>query len=419
MKQNLKTILISLLLIVTVLNLPSAWFSVTKYFPKLGTSVTEIAVTTRLADYPAIQNTNVNNLNAGKMEISTTTLPLLTTLANQTVTGILTTGTWNADAVTVPFGGTGATSFTQYGLLLGSSTNPLHVLTDLGTSGQTLTSSGVGSLPSWTSVSVNETLDFNWTGEHTFATTTTATSTITDLTITGSNKISGLAMASSTTWTASGTYTKSANVVIIFVQSWGAGGSGGKSSGGSDDAGGGGGGVYDERWILASDLGSTETITLGTGGAAKSSVGAGNNGGDTTFGSLLTTEGGNGGGGGADNAGGGSGGTKFVNINGLYGAGGSNAGEDGIYSAAGGGASGASAFIGGDSYYGGAGGGAASNNPSFAVGGTSAFGGDGGDATNSGNAENGVQPGGGGGGHFGASNSGAGADGQVIVTEFF
>ena len=41
------------------------------------------------------------------------------------IVGPLTTGTWNADTITVPYGGTGGITFTDHGVLLGSGTNAL------------------------------------------------------------------------------------------------------------------------------------------------------------------------------------------------------------------------------------------------------------------------------------------------------
>lgn len=66
-------------------------------------------------------------------------------------TGIITSGTWNADVVTVPFGGTGVSSFTPYTPVCGGmlSTDPLQSVASLGNSGDILTSNGPGNLPTF------------------------------------------------------------------------------------------------------------------------------------------------------------------------------------------------------------------------------------------------------------------------------
>jgi hypothetical protein len=62
--------------------------------------------------------------------------------------GTLTTGTWNATAISVAYGGTGLTSYTQGDLLYASSSSTLAALADVAT-GNALISGGVGADPSW------------------------------------------------------------------------------------------------------------------------------------------------------------------------------------------------------------------------------------------------------------------------------
>ena len=57
--------------------------------------------------------------------------------------GTLTSGTWNADIITVPYGGTGKTSFTTNGILFGNSSGSISV-TAAGTEGQVLQASSIG-----------------------------------------------------------------------------------------------------------------------------------------------------------------------------------------------------------------------------------------------------------------------------------
>lgn len=282
---------------------------------------------------------------------------------------------------------------------------------------------------------------FTWTGAHIFNTNevtinagltvnnaTSTNATTTAMAITGSldftgSSLTGIArIASTTTFTSSGTYNKSAGVTRIFIQANGGGGSGANEAG-TGGSGGGGGGEYRERWIEASDVGATETVTIGAGGAAVSTGNTnGNGGGATTFGSLATA---NGGGGGVENSPtndgtGGSGGSPFNTVQGIWGIGGVEAiGENGKYSAGGGGSTvGGANRLGGNSIEGGAGGGGA-NGTGGAGGGTSTFGGNGGAGAFNGNATAGTAPGGGGGANAGTGDSGAGGGGQMIITEFF
>lgn len=279
-------------------------------------------------------------------------------------------------------------------------------------------------------------------------------------------------------FTSSGTWTKPATGTSVFVRAWGGGGSGGRAGSG-DGGGGGGGGAYNEGWFDFSALGSTETVTIGAGGASRTAdETSGATGGTTTFGSWLsaygggggkgnvTTAGGGGGGGGVSAAGavggaadardGGDGGgatalyfttsttgtsntTMFVGGGGKVagaaqagfglhgiGAGGGKEGSPGAPALGfgGGGGGGGSdvssaAGAGGAAVLGGAGGGGGSGAAGAAgAGGVSTGGGNGGAGAKDANAATaGAQPGGGGGGSE-TGNSGAGGDGRVEVYVF-
>lgn len=152
----------------------------------LGTSLTTINATDLIKDSRTTINNNFTALNNGKIEVSTTTLPYITTLSNLATVGTITSGVWNGTALNVNKGGTGTTTISQYNVLIGSSTNAIGIVTGQGTSGQFLTSNGTGQPPTWQSSAINQAADYDWTGTNTFATTTIATSTITSNTVASS-----------------------------------------------------------------------------------------------------------------------------------------------------------------------------------------------------------------------------------------
>src|SRR3990167_889424 len=139
------------------------------YFePKLGTSVTEISGSTLISAFPTIHNTNVNNLNDGKIENASSSIAAITTLSNLTETGVLASSTFRGSAVGIPYGGTGSTTLSSNRVLLGSGANSISTVVGFGTPGQTLQSSGSGNAPTWEANTTDENATYHWTGTHDF-----------------------------------------------------------------------------------------------------------------------------------------------------------------------------------------------------------------------------------------------------------
>lgn len=221
-------------------------------------------------------------------------------------------------------------------------------------------------------------------------------------------------------FSSSGTWTKPESGKIALIQLWGAGGSGGRRS--DNAAGGGGGGAYAEIIVNIDSLSATESVTIGSGGAAVSDNNTdGNDGGNTVF-KSYTAYGGEGGVGGSQYIGGGGGGIKSAGASGAGGQpmggaiGSSSNGGNSIFG--GGGAGSGFGTSGGESIYGGGGGGT--------VGGASVYGGGGGGGTGGASLYGGSGGGthvdgsvpSGGGGIGGASPSGKGGNGYCRVTVF-
>jgi hypothetical protein len=221
-------------------------------------------------------------------------------------------------------------------------------------------------------------------------------------------------------FTSSGTFVKPANGTIAYVQLWGGGGGGGRNQGGNASAGGGGACIH--RWFNLSDLASSISVTIGTGGVGTAVNGAGTTGGTSSFGALFSAFGGEGGATGISQGGGGGGslsagsatiggaghGPMYQGGNGY----GTLAVSNGDFGGGGGGGGGGST-PGGSSIWGGGGGRGVGSNTVGELGAVSLHGGNGGTGNNAGA---GAAPGGGGGAsRLSAVSSGAGARGECRV----
>jgi len=197
------------------------------------------------------------------------------------------------------------------------------------------------------------------------------------------------------------------------IKAWSGGSSGRRTGSAATVSPGGGGGACVVADFLASSLGTTQTVTIGAGGArvVSPTIAGGNTGGNTTFGSVLTAL-----------AGG------AFTIGGSVIAGVSESatnGNEAVYAApttsptprasvySGGTPSSDGTSDAADSVYGGAAGGGVSSAAVARFGGASLFGGNGGDGSSAGNGVDGAQPGGGGGATQTGTQSGKGGDGEV------
>lgn len=212
------------------------------------------------------------------------------------------------------------------------------------------------------------------------------------------------------TFSVSGTYTPTANMVFAIIECVGAGGGGGGAASSAANqwfgAGGGASGEYARKRVTAADVGASKAVTIGThGNGATAGANTGGTGTATSVGTLCIANGGTGGtgasaGSGSTSGAGGSGGTGDLTVPGRN-------GEHGQFMSGG--------FVGSIiAAYGGAGGSAVYG--SGGRGATAAAG----SANGSGAANYGS---GGGGGACGgvASSNGAGGDGSngfVFITEF-
>ena len=167
MRNIITSIIIASSLIIGAFNIPSHYLNLDNLFgsDQLGLALTDITTSTKVSAYPAIQTANNSLLETDINALeATTTMSLLTSLPNQTITGTIATGVWEGTGIDVARQGTGTTSPTADQVILGNGASGFKVVAGFGTSGQFLTSGGAGTPPTWATGSVDETADFNWTG---------------------------------------------------------------------------------------------------------------------------------------------------------------------------------------------------------------------------------------------------------------
>ena len=128
------------------------------YQTKFG-AFTTIASTDTLTNFPTTYNANLTKT----IEVGTTSVASITTLANLESIGTIITGIWNGTVIGVAYNGTGTTSPTTNQVMLGNGSSGFKVI-GFGTSGQFLTSGGDATAPSWTVGTVDQTQDYNFTG---------------------------------------------------------------------------------------------------------------------------------------------------------------------------------------------------------------------------------------------------------------
>ncbi|TCL70530.1 hypothetical protein [Rhizobium sp. BK251] len=97
-------------------------------------------------------------------------------------------------------------------------------------------------------------------------------------------------------FTTSGTYTPTPGMAFCIIEGCGGGGGGGGTNGNATAAlggGGGGGGAYSRKLCTRTDIGASQSVTIGSGGAGATSTGS--TGGTTSVGTLIGAPGGVGG----------------------------------------------------------------------------------------------------------------------------
>jgi hypothetical protein len=200
---------------------PLSWID--KFAPQqqnYGTTLVTIAGSDTISGSRTTINNNFTALNNGKIEVSTTTLPLLTTLTNLATVGTITSGVWSGTALTWAKGGNASTTLSVNQILLGNTTSGFKTVSGYGTNGQFLTSAGTGNAPTWTTSSIDQGIPYHFTANiifdsanFTIASSTNATST--NLTVTNNSIFSGsFSFGNATGTNLNMTYASTTNLVV-------------------------------------------------------------------------------------------------------------------------------------------------------------------------------------------------------------
>lgn len=212
------------------------------------------------------------------------------------------------------------------------------------------------------------------------------------------------------TFTTSGTFTTPPGYSNFGGLGWSAGSSGQRTNNNSVATIGGAGGGCFPYLIPVAKMGSSQTITIGAGGAAVSGVANGNAGGDTSIGALIVIKGA------AWSVPGAISGFQGVITNLADGFGSTITNATPGASVYGGGSASNNASVDGAALlYGGGCGGSYDGSASVRAPGTSIYGGNGGAGSMASNGTAGTAPGGAGGGTCTGTNSGAGARGELRI----
>ena len=181
------SLIASAVIFVGGMNLPASNFSLKSLSEPIFGAFTEISTATNLADFPTTYNANLNKT----IEVGTTSIPTITTLAGLTsasslaTIGTITSGIWNGTVIGVAYNGTGTTSPTLDQIMLGNGASGFKVVSGFGNSGQFLTSGGAATAPTWTTSAIDQAANYTWTGGHIFDRATTTSATTTNLAFTG------------------------------------------------------------------------------------------------------------------------------------------------------------------------------------------------------------------------------------------